>query len=79
MPKKGIHPDYHEIVIKTFNKDGSEKSFKCASTYKGDTIIAEANIYNHPAWKDDSKIDTENSVNKIVQKFTKKFNYKLDD
>ena len=76
MPKKGIHPDYHEITIKTFNEDGSEKVFKSASTYKGDTLVAEVNIHKHPAWKDDSRVD-ENSVNKVMQKFTKKFNYKV--
>ena len=67
MAQKGIHPDYHEITLKTFNEDGSEKTFKCRSTFKGDVLAAEVNIYKHPAWKDDSKI------------FTKKFNYKVQE
>lgn len=79
MAKKGIHPDYHEITIKTFNEDGSEKVFKSCSTYKGDSIAAEVNIHKHPAWKDNSKVDAENSVNKVMQRFTKKFNYKVEE
>lgn len=79
MAQKGIHPDYHEITLKTFNEDGSEKTFKCRSTFKGDVLAAEVNIYKHPAWKDDSKVDAENSVNKVMQKFTKKFNYKVQE
>ncbi len=78
MPKKGIHPEYHEITIETFNEDGSKKTFKSASTFKGDVLASEVNIHKHPAWKDDSKVDAENSVNKIMQKFTKKFNYKVE-
>ena len=78
MPKKGIHPDYHPITIKTYNRDGSELSFQSKSSIKDtDTIVAEVNVYNHPAWKDDTKIDAENSVNKVMQKFTQKFNYKV--
>lgn len=78
MPKKGIHPDYHPITIKTYNKNGSELSFQSFSTIKNaETLVAEFNIYNHPAWKDDTKVNTDDSVNKIMQKFTQKFNYKV--
>ncbi len=79
MAKKGIHPDYHEISIETFNPDGSKRCFKSFSTFKGENIIAEVDIYKHPAWKNDTKIDAENSVNKIMQKFTKKYNYKVKE
>ena len=72
MAKEGIHPDYHEITINTFNKDGSKLSFKSASTIKGDGIDAEVNIFKHPAWKDDSKFDTENTVNRNALKFAER-------
>ena len=72
MAKKGIHPDYHEITVNTFNEDGSKLSFKSCSTIKGDHIDAEVNIFKHPAWKDDSKFDTENTVNKVALKFAQR-------
>lgn len=72
MAKEGIHPDYHEITINTFNKDGSKLSFKSASTIKGNSIDAEVNIFKHPAWKDDSKFDTENTVNRNALKFAER-------
>ena len=79
MAKKGIHPEYHEVDIEIFAQDGSKKHFKSFSTFNGNNIVAEVNIYKHPAWKDSSKIDAENSVNKIMQKFTKKYNYKVKE
>ena len=72
MAKKGIHPDYHEITINTFNEDGSKLSFKSFSTIKGDKIDAEVNIFKHPAWKDDSKFDSENTVNKVALRFAQR-------
>ena len=77
MAKKGIHPDYHPVTLKTFNKDGSELVFQTKSTIKGDELVSEVNIFNHPAWKDNATVDTENSVNKIMNKFTSKYKYKV--
>ena len=68
MPKKGIHPEYHEITIETFNEDGSKKTFKSASTFKGDVLASEVNIHKHPAWKDDSKV--KKLQNNIINSFT---------
>ena len=77
MARKGIHPELHEVEVHTFNKDGSELVFKTLSTLNVPSIVAEINIHNHPAWKDDSVIDKESSVNKIMQKFNNKFKYKI--
>ncbi len=73
MAKAGIHPNYHPITIETFNKDGSKLVFESASTIEGDRIVAEINIFNHPAWKEDAGVDAENSVNKVMQKFNARF------
>ena len=73
MAKADIHPDYHPITIETFNKDGSKLVFQSASTIKADKIVAEINIFNHPAWKEDAGVDAENSVNKVMQKFNARF------
>ena len=59
MARKEVHPDYHEVEIETFEKDGTKRVFKSMSTIKGDKVIAEVNIYKHPAWKEDTKVDTE--------------------
>lgn len=73
MARKEVHPDYHEVEIETFEKDGTKRVFKSMSTIKGDKVIAEVNIYKHPAWKEDTKVDTEGSINKTLQKFNSKF------
>jgi len=73
MARKDIHPDYHEVEIETFEKDGTKRIFKSMSTIKGDRVVAEVNIYKHPAWKEDTKVDTESSINKTLQKFNSKF------
>ena len=73
MARKDIHPDYHEVEIETFEKDGTKRIFKSMSTIKGDRVVAEVNIYKHPAWKEDTKVDTEGSINKTLQKFNSKF------
>lgn len=73
MARKEIHPDYHEIDVEVFNPDGTKRTFKCKSTFKGCLIVAEVNIYKHPAWKEDTKVDTEGSINKTLQKFNSKF------
>ena len=64
MAQKDIHPDYHEIDVEVFNPNGTKRTFKCRSTCKGASIVAEVNIYKHPAWKEDTKVDTEGSINK---------------
>ena len=73
MARKEIHPNYHEVEIETFEKDGTKRVFKSMSTIKGDKVVAEVNIYKHPAWKEDTKVDTEGSINKTLQKFNSKF------
>jgi large subunit ribosomal protein L31 len=46
--KKNIHPDYHEITIKT--TDG--KVYKCRSTWgkAGDVMQLDVDPASHPAW-----------------------------
>ena len=46
--KPNIHPDYHEITVKT----PQGKTFKTRSTYgkEGDTLQLDIDPSTHPAW-----------------------------
>ena len=75
MARKDIHPELNDCKIEIFNKDGSKKQIECRTTSKTDLIVAEVNIWKHPAWKEDNVFDSANSINQNLLKFTKKFNY----
>lgn len=68
MPKKGIHPEYHEIEV--IYTDGS--SFKTRSTYgkKGDKIRLDIDPKTHPAWTGVQKlVDSGGQLGRFNRRF----------
>ena len=67
--KKGIHPDYHFIEVKT--TDGS--SYKTRSTYgnEGDVISLDIDPSSHPAWTGGKQklLDTGGRVSRFKKKY----------
>lgn len=70
MAKKGIHPNYHTVIVKTTNGG----TFETKSCYgkENSEIILDLDIYNHPAWRD-GKQAFVNSKDDQITKFNKKF------
>lgn len=73
MAKKGIHPDYHKIIIKT--TDGGEFETKSCFGKEGSAINLESDPYNHPAWKGSNQAFVNVKDNQIT-KFKKKWDFK---
>lgn len=67
--KSDIHPDYHEITVKTTTGD----TFTTRSTYgkKGDTLVLDVDPSNHPAWTGGTASLNEKAGK--VAKFNQKF------
>lgn len=67
--KKNIHPDYHEITVRT----PSGKTFKTRSTYgkEGDVLQLDIDPSSHPAWTGGSALVNENSGR--IASFNSKF------
>jgi len=76
--KKGIHPDYHEIIVQ--RPDGT--TFKTKSTWgkKGDTMKLESDPRSHPAWNPNMKarVSEKGRVAKFRSKYGSIFSKKED-
>ncbi len=77
--KKSIHPTSHKVLLKFF--EGLE--FYTRSTLPGPVLLAEVNIFKHPAWQDEALLDQSDSVNQNVNKFKGKYGginlYKINE
>ncbi len=67
--KTDIHPDYHEITVKT--TDGTELKMRSVWGAKGDTLQLEIDPGAHPAWTGGGHrlVDTGGRVSRFKKKF----------
>ncbi len=67
--KADIHPDYHEITVKT--TDGTEIRMRSAWGKEGDTLQLDIDPSAHPAWTGGAQrlLDTGGRVSKFKKKF----------
>lgn len=67
--KAKIHPDYHDIVVKT--TDGTELKMRSVWGKEGDVLQLDIDPSAHPAWTGGSQrlMDTGGRVSKFKKKF----------
>lgn len=66
--KKGIHPDYHTVIIQTT----SGQKYETRSTWgkEGDVMVLDIDTSTHPAWTGAQKIlDTGGRMSKFNSKY----------
>ena len=67
--KADIHPEYHQITVKT--TDGTEIAMRSAWGKEGDSLQLDIDPDSHPAWTGGSQrlMDTGGRVSKFKKKF----------
>ncbi len=67
--KKGIHPDYHPIVVKLTS--GEELEMKSTWGSEGETLTLDVDPGTHPAWTGGRQklVDTGGRVSRFRRRF----------
>ena len=67
--KKGIHPDYHEIIV--VMTDGTEFVTRSTLGKAGDRLTLDIDPSSHPAWTGGSQrlVDTGGQVARFQRRF----------
>lgn len=67
--RKGIHPEYHRIVVKTTS--GEELEMRSTWGAENDTLVLDVDPSTHPAWTGGRQklVDTGGRVSRFRRRF----------